>query len=332
MKFSEPYHLILIWITCCAFVPATSIFATEPPEDELHYFPSLSFPEAVVINPNTIYIPFNLAGRLIAVEARVDTFVGTFIVDTGAERLLLNKKYFGRSGPSPDASRVSAIGNTGQVADVEKRWVDTLHWDNLFFKRVQANIVDLTHIEQKKKIKLIGVLGFNVFKDFEVFLDFQLMQIILTRLDRKGFRLDSTAIWEVPYDSLDFKMAGHFIVLKGEVGGQTFKFGLDSGAELNLIDRRVKRKILDQFEIVKRVRMLGAGQNTIEVVAGNLNQVKIGNQFSEQMRTLLTSLSEMSFNFGIRLDGIIGYEFLSSRRTLINYKRKKLFFFAYQKP
>ncbi len=330
MKFPDPYHLILVWIICCAFVPTTPVFATEPPENELHYLPSLSFPEAVVINPNTIYIPFSLAGRLISVEARVDTFVGTFIVDTGSERLLLNKNYFDRS--SPNTSSVSAIGNTGQVADVDRRWVDTLHWDNLFFKNVQANIVDLTHIEQKKKIKLIGILGFNVFKDFEVFLDFQLMQIILTRLDRKGFRLDSTAIWEVPYDSLDFKLARHLIVLKGEVGGQTLKFGLDSGAELNLVDRRVKRKILDQFEIVKRVRMLGAGQNTIEVLAGNLKEVQIGNQFSEQMRTLLTSLSEMNVNFGIRLDGIIGYEFLSSRRTLINYKRKKLFFFAYQKP
>lgn len=330
MKFSDHYHLLLVGIICCSFVPTASIFAIDPPEDKLHYLPSLSFPEAVVINPNTIYIPFTLAGRLIAVEARVDTFIGTFVIDTGAERLLLNKKYFGRN--NVNSSTVSAIGNTGAVADVDKRWVDTLHWDNLFFKNVEANIVDLTHIEQKKKIKLIGILGFNVFKDFEIFLDFQLKQVILTRLDRKGFRIDSTAIWEVPYDSLDFKMARHLIVLKGQVGDQNLKFGLDSGAELNLIDRRVKRKILDQFEIVKRVRMLGAGQNKIEVIAGNLNQVKVGNQFSEQMRTLLTNLSEMNMNFGIRLDGILGYEFLSSRRTLINYKRKKLFFFANQKP
>lgn len=329
MKISHPYHFLLIGLLFL-LIPLQLWSAKDPPEEESLLLPSLSFPEAVVINPNTIYIPFNLAGRLIAVEARVDTFQGTFVLDTGAERLLLNRQYFGRK--SATSASVSAVGNTGQVGDVEKRWIDTLHWDNLFFKNVQANVVDLSHIERKKNLRLIGILGYNVFKNFEIFLDFQLKQIVLTRLDKKGIRIDTTAIWETPVDSIDFKLARHFIVLKGKVGQADLRFGLDSGAELNLIDRRVKRKVLDNFEIVKRVRMLGAGQNTIEVLAGSLKDVHIGQQHTESMRTLLTSLSDMNVNFGTRLDGILGYEFLSTRRTLINYKRKKLYFFAYQRP
>lgn len=329
MKFPRLYQTLLLSVLPL-LAPFTLWSADDPPEEPLLLMPALHFPEAVVTNPNTIYIPFSLVGRLIAVEARVDTFQGTFVLDTGAERLLLNQRYFSR--PTASSSQVNAVGNTGQVVNVEKRWIDTLHWDNLFFKNVQANVVDLSHIERKKHIRLIGILGYNVFKDFEVFLDFQLQQIVLTRLDRKGFRIDSTAIWETPVDSVDFRLARHFIVLKGRVGASQLKFGLDSGAELNLIDRRVKRKVLDNFEIVKRVRMLGAGQNTIEVLAGTLKDVQVGQQQTERMRTLLTNLSEMNVNFGTRLDGILGYEFLSTRRTLINYKRKKLYFFAYQRP
>jgi len=329
MNISHPYHFRLIGFLLL-LIPLQLWSAKDPPEEETFLLPSLIFPEAVVINPNTIYIPFNLAGRLIAVEARVDTFQGTFVLDTGAERLLLNRQYFGRK--SATSASVSAVGNTGQVGDVEKRWIDTLHWDNLFFKNVQANVVDLSHIERKKNLRLIGILGYNVFKNFEIFLDFQLKQIVLTRLDKKGRRIDTTAIWETPIDSIEFKLARHFIVLKGKVGQAELRFGLDSGAELNLIDRRVKRKVLDNFEIVKRVRMLGAGQNTIEVLAGSLKDVHIGQQQTDSMRTLLTSLSDMNVNFGTRLDGILGYEFLSTRRTLINYKRKKLYFFAYQRP
>ena len=329
MKSPHLYQSLLIGILLL-LTPHFVWCSEDPPDDPPVFLPSLSFPEAVMVNPNTIYIPFNLAGRLITVEARVDTFQGNFVLDTGAERLLLNRKYFGR--PNTSAASVSAMGNTGQVMQVEKRWIDTLHWDNLFFKNVQANIVDLSHIERKKHIRIIGILGHSVFKDFEIFLDFQLMQIVLTRLDRKGYRIDSTAIWETPVDSMDFKLARHFIVLKGRVGESNLKFGLDSGAELNLIDRRVRRKVFDQFEIVKRVRMLGAGQNTIEVVAGSLKDVRIGQQHSDSMRTLITSLSDMNLNFGTRLDGVLGYEFLCTRRTLINYKRKKLYFFAYQRP
>lgn len=329
MKFPRLYQFLLIG-GLLLLTPLSLMSADDPPKEDPFLMPALHFPEAVVTNPNTIYIPFNLVGRLIAVEARVDTFQGTFILDTGAERLLLNQRFFSR--PNASSSQVSAVGNTGQVMNVDQRWIDTLHWDNLFFKNVQANVVDLSHIERKKHIRLIGILGYDVFKDFEVFLDFQMQQIVLTRLNRKGFRIDSTAIWETPVDSIDFRLARHFIVLKGRVGEVQLKFGLDSGAELNLIDRRVKRKVLDNFEIVKRVRMLGAGKNTIEVVAGSLKEVRIGQQQTESMRTLITSLSEMNVNFGTRLDGILGYEFLSTRRTLINYKRKKLYFFAYQRP
>ena len=329
MKFPHLYQIFLIGIWLL-LAPLFLWSAEDPPAPPPIFLPTLSFPEAVVTNPNTIYIPFKLAGRLITVEAKVDTLQGNFVLDTGAERLLLNRRYFGR--PSRASASVSAVGNTGQVLDVDKHWIDTLHWDNLFFKHVQANIMDLSHIERKKHIGLIGIIGYNVFKDFEIFLDFQLMQIVLTRLDKKGQRIDSTAIWETPIDSIDFKLAKHFIVFKGRVGEASLKFGLDSGAELNLIDRRVRRKIFDQFEIVKRVRMLGAGQNTIEVVAGSLKDVYISQQHSDSMRTLITSLSAMNLNFGTRLDGVLGYEFLSTRRTLINYKRKKLYFFAYQRP
>ncbi len=289
----------------------------------------LVFPQAVQVNPNTVYIPFRMVGRLIAVQARVDTNAGIFFLDTGAERLLLNSNYF---EPERGWREVTTAGTTGSVESVFYNRVDTLYWDELRFPKQQANILDLSHIERKKNIRLIGIIGYEVLKEYEVFLDYQLKQIILTRLDKDGYRIDSAAIWEQPYDSLDFKLAGHLIVLDGEVQGQKLRFALDSGAELNLLDRKVKRRVLDNFEIIKRVNMVGAGQKTIEVLAGTLYRVKCGNQNSSGMRTLLTNLDEMGENFGVRLDGFLGYEFLYTRRTLINYKRKKLFFFKQHRP
>src|SRR5688572_17931465 len=54
---------------------------------------SVSFPRAYS-DSSTSVIPFNRAGNLIVVQARVDTTVGNFILDTGAPSLVLNITYF----------------------------------------------------------------------------------------------------------------------------------------------------------------------------------------------------------------------------------------------
>ncbi len=289
----------------------------------------LIFPQAVQVSPNTVYVPFQLTGRLINVTARVDTMEGAFFLDTGAERLLLNKNYFELNRGS---RQVATAGATGTVESAYYKRVDSLHWDALFFLNQPANILDLSHIERKKNIQLIGIIGYKVLKDFEIYIDYQKKLIILSRLDKKGDRIDQMAIWEEPYDSIDFKLARHLIVLNAKVGRTRLRFALDTGAELNLLDRLVKRKVLDNFEIIKRVKMIGAGKKEIEVLAGTLYRVECGSQKSGGMRTLLTNLDDMGENFGIRLDGFLGYEFLCIRKTLINYKRKKLFFFKQIRP
>lgn len=322
------YQILLIWAFLFYHLPGVKAGTATSTPDDWFFTCNLNFPLAVQTDPNTIIIPFKLVGRLIAVEAQADTVAGTFIIDTGAERLLLNRHHYRER----QTEQFVSMGNTGAVEAVSNRWVDSLVWDNFLFKNVRANVLDLSHIERKKRIRLVGIIGQQVFEDFELLLDFQSQQIILTRLDKDGFRLDAEAIWETPYDSMDFKLARHLIMIEASVQGRRLKFNLDSGAEVNLLDRRVHRRVLDDFEIIKRAKMVGVGQQEIEVLAGMLRNVSYGNQNDESMRTLITNLLQMGVNFGTRIDGVIGYEFLSSRRTLINYKRKKLFFFRQQRP
>jgi hypothetical protein len=107
---------------------------------------------------------------------------------------------------------------------------------------------------------------------------------------------------------------------------------LDSGAELNLIDRHVNRKVLDNFTIIKRVNLVGVGQREVEVLAGVLKDVYCGRQYQEKMNTLLTSLDALNDGFDAQADGVLGYEFLKSRRTLINYTTHKIYFFNPVRP
>ena len=288
----------------------------------------LTFTTAVAANPNTIRIPFQLLGRLVAIEAKVDTIGGIFIVDTGAERLLLNKNYF--DGRKLSAS--SSYGVAGKVQNIEEKIVDTLFWDNLKLDDLSAHLIDLSHIEQKRNRKIIGIIGYEVLKEFEVFLDYPFKQIVLTKLDRTGFRIEENVFYQQPIDSIDFELHNHGIILAGSIQGFPLKFNLDSGAELNLIDRKVPRKVLNNFKILKRAKLTGAGNQEIEVLAGLLSRVKCGNLPNYSMRTLLTSTDELSFIYGTPIQGVLGFEFLRSKRTLINYKRKKLYFFDMIRP
>lgn len=249
---------------------------------------------------------------------------GNFIVDTGSERLLLNKDYIRVHASS---NSVAALGNTGNVSGKEKH-IDSLNIDQLAVRNLLAHIVDLNHIEDKKNTKIMGILGYNVFQNFEVLFDFQNSRIVLSKVDKKGVRLDSIAFYERPYDSVSFELKKHFIVLDAFVNGIKLEVILDSGAELNLIDRKVNKKVLEKFTIIKRINLLGVGKKQVEVLAGTLEDVKCGNQESKSMNTLLTSMDEINTSFGVNVQGVLGYEFLGKRRTLINYQKRKLYFFG----
>ena len=285
---------------------------------------TIEFTESFSAGQNTIYIPFRLVGRLIAVQAQVDTNSGIFIIDTGSSDLLLNDRYFD-SDYKLTASR--GVGVTGDAGSVRVTDVDTLFWDNLQIYDVKGHVVPLTSIEETKRIRLIGVLGFEVFKDYELLIDYSIRQMVVTRVDKKGKRYDQRAIYQRPVDSLSFKLIGHTMVLRGEINGVKLKFGLDTGAELNLLNVNVRRKALDNFEILRRVNMRGAGSREVEVLAGIMYEVDVGIDQVPGMRTLLTQMIDVNKAFGTYIDGVLGYEFLFDKRTLINYRKKTLYFF-----
>lgn len=322
---SNLHRMLLRIVLCIGFNPCGFLCfgmisaETQNPINSRENF----FPASAV---NARYIPFQMAGKLIIIQARVDTIIGNFIIDTGCERLVLNQNYFNPK----NGRRVLAAGNTGMVESAIVKKVDTLFIEQLKIPNVVAHIVDINHIEQSKKIKIIGILGYNVFEEFELFMDFQNKYIVLNRLDKKGQVMNRIMPVELPYDSIKFDLINHLIVIDGSVNKIPIRFTLDSGAEVNLIDRRVNRKILDSFSIIKRYALVGMGKEKVEVVAGTLNGVKCGNQLCAGMKTLLISIDEINKAIGVNVQGVLGFEFISERRLMINYKKQKLYFFPPQ--
>lgn len=289
-------------------------------------FNSIKFSKAEIINSNTTRIPFKLIDHLIVVEAELLNKKGNFIIDTGSETLILNKAHF----PNVFQHNKKENETSGILSEIDTPFEKNLKEFALQdFKLFNTNsdIIDLSHIERSKKMNLLGIIGFSILKDYEVFIDFYLNQITLSKIDASGNKIDTKVYLEKIVDSVNFKLKNHTIILNATINKQNVKFGLDSGAEFNQINKNVNKKILKHFIPKRRLLLSGAGNKKIEVLAGKLYRVKLSETvYLGPMYTVLTNLSNMNEAFGTNLDGILGYEFFKRKRTIINYQKEKIYF------
>lgn len=318
------YQSIKIIITLLITV---NLFATEnvPPEAK----PPIIFSKAEIINASTTRIPFKVIDQLIIVEVELLDQEGNFIIDTGSETLILNSVHFKPTRKyRDDGKSKSGVHNT--IENVKEKHLDELSIKDLSLEQLNADVIDLSHIEKIKKIELLGIIGYSVLKDFEVFIDLHLNQITLTKTDKQGNRLSDKVYAETINDSIDFKLKQHTIVIDAYVADKKVKFGLDTAAEYNQLNKNLDSEILDYFYPGEELKLTGASGKKAKVLAGKLYRVKLNDSiYFGPMKTVLTDLKHMKSAFGIQLDGVLGFEFFAQKRTIINYKKRKLYFIKY---
>lgn len=303
------------------------IFADRPNPPLFPEIP-IYFSKAEKLNEFTTRIPFKLVDRLIVIEGNLNNQKGNFIIDTGSEALILNSSYF-----KTYSFNHKKIGQTSGVLrelnPIEKT-IDKLSLHNLDFKNQHSDIINLSHIEKSKKIKLLGIIGYEILKDYEIFVDLYLNQITLTKTDNRGEKLGKNVYLEQIIDTVNFKLKKHTIVLKAFVNKEKVTFGLDTGAEFNQINSKINKNVLKYFHPKKRIHLTGASSKKIEVLYGNLFRVKLNDtNYFGPMKTILTNLNNMNKAFGTKLDGILGHDFFAQKRVIINYKKEQLYFINY---
>lgn len=291
--------------------------------------PSIYFTNSKKINKFTTQIPFKLVDRLMIIEGEINNKKGNFIIDTGSETLILNKKYFDLYQFNFE-KKGETSGVTGNLENPFEKTIEKMRLQNLDLNDVHSDIIDLSHIEKSKKIKLLGIIGFSILKDFEIFIDLYLNQITLTKIDKFGQKIIQEDYLEDIIDTVHFSLKKHTIVIEASINNEKLHFGLDTGAELNQINSSVNKKVLSSFRPKKRIKLIGASKNEIEVIYGNLHRLKLNdNNYFGPMKTILTNLSNLNKAFGTDLDGILGHDFFEQKRVIINYKKQELYFIKY---
>jgi len=194
MKFRsihDSFTIKFIIVTIFAFVAGLKIQASIPPGDRQQIninplSPSQIKPSDFSDDPLgdflSITIPLKRVGRLFLIEANIDNQIGNLIFDTGSSGLVLNKTYFRKNIM---ISKGNGGGITGAIGDVYCTNVDRLQISDLYYENVKADVADLGHIENRRGVKILGLFGLNMIKNFEIVFDVNNSELQLNRLDKK---------------------------------------------------------------------------------------------------------------------------------------------------
>jgi predicted aspartyl protease len=285
---------------------------------------SLTFVNISIIDGiNTVIVPFELVDGLMVIKAKINNDTEeNFIIDTGANGLVLNKKYYS----SISKPNTEGLGLNGPIEEIGNAAIDTTSIDELVFFDLNADVVDLSSIEQKKKLKINGLIGYNVLRNFELMLNYTKRYITLSRVDNSGNILDVMPHTEDKVDSFDLEIAKGVPVLSVKVNKIVKKMAIDTGSEFNLLNTKNNKDVMQNFTPSKRINISGAEGKNIDAVGGRLYRLSIGDRYKcGALSTVLMDLKNLSRLYGTNLDGILGFEFLSPWVMSVNYKKKLLY-------
>lgn len=273
---------------------------------------------------NKLVLPVKRVGNLIIVEATVDGIRGNFIFDTGAPYLVLNETYFREYEEVPDVAATDVNGNLvpQKVTKVSRLKMLGMHYEN-----VEADVSDLSAIENRRGIKILGLLGVNLFMRMEIELDLRNEQLIIYRVDREGRRLDKPYEHQVGEFSMPFDLSNNAILIDGKINGKDLRFCMDSGAEVLMLANNLPAEVYEDVRIVRRSTLLGSSSEA-EVLVGALRKLDVGLALTN-CQVIIADLEEIGRAYGTNVDGFVGYDLLKEGRLCINFKTKELIVNAY---
>ncbi len=268
--------------------------------------------------------PFYLVNKLIIVQATVNQETGWFILDTGLPDLILNKRHFSGKGEQYNFQEIH-----GNSVSASRITID-FRYGGIRLKGREVMALDLNHLEKKTKLPIKGMIGQKLLQKYELLLDYEQKTITCFRLNRKGQKLASTMMPSYPpTDTLSFELKCHLPVVKMKWGGNLFRFGLDTGAGINLVAPKQSNLLLNSGYKVVKVRLLNMDAPKKAVSRKVINAAKLGNHILLPMKAIPCDFSAINANLaGKDLDGILGYEFFKQQKVAINFKQRKLYLWS----
>jgi len=254
---------------------------------------------ATTLSPKSAKVKFRLAGGaqpliLLPVQVNGDGPF-KFILDTGAGTSLLSSDLAKKLNLKIISTKEGQ--SAGGKISVSLAKVDSLALGQAKLDDLDVGIVDLSHIGKAIGTRIDGDVGYNFLKHFRIAIDYHDCEI---RFDepRRIERLGRSAKAEIPMRLAS--LAKPTTAIAPELAQQ---LGLKASP----------------------VGPLTTGDAQVNVTAGTLESFQVGRAGIDDLVVVVADFfSILSQAVGVRLDGIVGYNFLRNFRVVIDYPGEKL--------
>jgi hypothetical protein len=131
-----------------------------------------------------VILPAQTIGNYLLVEAKWDrSGPYRFLVDTGSSVTLvtpaLARRYAGRTLPSPGTTRVRVTGPDGTITELPRSSIRRIELGEARFDNVDVLIYDCEPLTAHFGVRIDGVLGFPLFRDTLLTLDYPASRVVL---------------------------------------------------------------------------------------------------------------------------------------------------------
>lgn len=273
----------------------------------------------------SIVIPFKQVGNLIAVEAIINDSKQWFLLDNGSPKLVLNSVYIKDSVDKKSTQKVisSTQGVNGSISNINVALVKKFDFSGITLSNQNVLTLPLEHLEKKFKLKLYGLIGYEIYKDYDLLFDYQSKTITLLKPSYTSNFL-ATTFSKNKIEELPLVMESHLATLKGMLGNRQLNLGIDCGAESHLISEALKDSLTHFLSRIKTTKLSGADAVSKKVTQARVKNLTIGKKTYPNSKTVFNDMSHLNKGYNIKLDGLVGYEFLSKQKTLLSYVNKKI--------
>ncbi len=260
--------------------------------------------------------PFNLVGGLIFVKAKLNGKEENFIIDSGAPVMVLNTAHFDNGTNNGEAMGVSGSTATQSVP------IKNFDWNGMNVSDTEVLGMDLSHLEEATGEKFAGLIGHSLLQDYELLIDYKKKKLLLFSPGETKYHTEVK-----PSQIIPFNYEAHIPVIQAKINDVDYKLGLDTGAEANLLDIPDFEKLdKSSYKLLGNGELSGADKGIKDVSSFEIKNTIISDSKFENMDFISSDISHLNNGYGLQLNGLLGFPFLSNGKVSINFFEQKINF------
>ena len=181
--------------------------------------------------------------------------------------------------------------------------------------------LDISHLEESFDREIAGLIGFDVLADFELLFDYEKHEVQILNARKNSLHKNNQ-----PLQKISFQKQGHLPVIQAKIGGKSYRFGIDTGAEVNLLDKTILKDLdKNAATVLADEPIQGLENATLLVPAVSVNNTVVQSNDFPDMKYLFVDFSAVNQDQAAKIDGLLGFPFLEKTKVSINYKKQKIY-------